>query len=302
MNHRTGIRNLEAKNSYISVLVNGIQTLIVKNGNNLSFLLPVDNESIHGLLTREEINNLSNNSGVAGRIEICKFLPGKVNNPGNKWYFVNNNPVIKHHIELAVSQFFQLIDSFQNWPSFTDYLNYENQADASPSTPEKQIPFEYWWLTGKQELNTPVHDVLLYQDLGVFIRPEDNRIPLFTSSLYADMAGYHYSLKYKVKLTPSIIYCPTCFLTGISALLGNRSLSGGLLNEQWDIRFFTCHELMNTVPCSFFIDDTNGSSFELIGCTDTEIEPVWLRNGNAPVDSLSFKNVRRTPWEMNQRN
>lgn len=297
MNKRTGISNLGTKSSYINILVNGIQTLVIKNANRLSFSISADEETIHKFFTRQEIEFFSRESSVPGGIEIGRYMPRKDTSTSGEWYFLKKDTRIEKHVELTVSLFFKLVDNYQNWPSFREYLKSENQPDAELSHSGNQYPFEYWWLTGKRETSVTIHDVLLYQDSGVFIRPEDNKLPLFTSSFYAEMAAFHYSIKYNTRLTPSFIYCPTCFLTGTGALLGNRILSGGILNEQWNIRFQTCDEMMNTAPCYFCIDDSDGNNYELVGCNDAGTEPLWVQSGIADYDSLSSDRIRRTPWE-----
>jgi len=270
--------------------------MIVKNGNSLSFALSAEEETNDGFFTRQEREYFGKKSSIPGGIEIGRYIPVKNDTTAGDWYFLTNERKIKEHVELTVSIFFQLVDNFQKWPSFNEYLKSQSQKNANLPASEKQAPFEYWWLTGKRETNSTIYDVLLYSDYGVFIRPDDKKVPLFTSSLYADMAGYHYSLQHNVHLTPSFIHCPTCFLTGTSALLGNRLISGGLLNEQWDIQFYTCDELMNTAPCYFCINDSDDTVFELTGCTDAGTPPLWVPDRAGSTDTRLSDRRNRIPW------
>ncbi len=302
MNKRMSFPDLAEKSSYINILVNGLQTLVVKNGSRLSFTLSAEEETIHDSFTRQEIEFFGKQSRIPGGIEICRYIPDKDNATAGDWYYLKNDKRLEKHVELAVSLFFKLINNYQNWSSFKDFLDSENQPDERFPLSGKQNPFEYWWLTGKSETSSTIHDVMLYGDYGVFIRPEDSKLPIFTSSLYAEMAGYHYSSNYNISLTPAFIYCPTCFLTGIGAFLGNRVIGGGLLNEQWDIRFYTGDELMNTAPGYFCIDDSDGNEYELTGCTDAGTELLWIKRGSARIDTRSCHEVHRIPWAIYQTN
>jgi hypothetical protein len=82
---------------------------------------------------------------------------------------------------------------------------FEVIADVDGSI-QKQAPFKYWWLTGEKGSSAAIHEVNLYEIKCVFIKPDGNKLPVFTSSLYASMASQFYQQKFGIPLKPAHIY------------------------------------------------------------------------------------------------
>jgi hypothetical protein len=301
MNNWDLIKISTTESPYINILVNGIQTLVIKNNGNPQFSLVVHEDEISNILYERERKVLPNNSRIPGGIEIGRFtLPEDNDYPGD-WFFLKGKDGLRKHVEKSIIVFSDLVEQYKKWSSFSEYLMSEVISDTDGST-EKQAPFEYWWLTGEKGSSSAIHEVKLYDTKGVFIKPDDKKLPVFTSSLYADMASQFYQQKFGVLLKPTHIYCPTCFFTGLCAFLGKGKIAGGLLNEQWEVRFLTCSKLAYNAPCHFVISNQDGNAFELVGCMDTGKEPLWLP-GVCPRDD-NCKEVDCVPvlWEAVSQN
>lgn len=296
MDNWTLIENLTLSSPYINIIVNGIQTLVAKNGDGRSFSLVVLEKDISDMSSHPDLDSHKVPSVIPGGIVIGRFTLTETGTAADESCYFRNEQRVEEHMVLSISTFLTLVDNYQRWSSFEQFLQSESSAGSDNPTPDNQVPFQYWWLVGELKPGMPVRDTLLYDGMGVFIRPEDNLLPVFTSSLYADMAGRCYSRQHGVELVPCQIFCPTCFLTGISALFGNRILRGGLLNEQWKIHFYTGAALEFTAPDLFRIQDSDGTDYDLTGCSDTGNLPLWVKGKHSGDEKFSGTQDKYVPW------
>ena len=187
-----------------------------------------------------------------------------------------NDFELSFFVESTSKKFWRLIDNYGGWPGFDSFLLTNANYDVEQDSIEKQYPFSYHCLTGPLDDSGFIMECEIYEDSGVFVRPGDRLIPVFSNGIFADISAYEYSKKYSVNLTHHYIDCFTCFLSWVSGKLGPDKIRGAYLNNQWKLKFYSCLE---NESCSsskhFYLNDENGHQFALIGCEDQGNFPVW---------------------------
>ena len=286
------------KNAYINTIVSGIPTLFVRTEEGIFFTLAIPKDELPKVCSRTTALLLMKSRPIAGRTAIGRFNEREGRHPSGSWPLVDGDKDLIQYIEQSVKHLSGLVDNFRHWSSFNAFLKTEIEYDLKWMPVESQPPFEYWWLIGKTAPDRPVHKTPLYKDAGVFIRPGDNNLPVFTSSLYADMASQYYSQDYGIPLIPIRMPCPTCYLNGLGGFIGSEILKGALLNEQWRIRFFDCDEQAYSSPTHFYISDTDGEDYALVGCSDTGTSPHWAIRKWGHDEQWFPKKCHPLPWSI----
>jgi len=199
-------------------------------------------------------------------------------------------------VEKAASYFWRFIDNFSAWQSFGHFLFESTGYDVKSEAPDQQSALEYWWLTGQLNNSKPVHECAIYEDIGIFIHPKDGLLPIFSSSLYAGMASQKYSQAYSIELTPQDIGCLGCFLNGLSGELGRELLRGALLDDQWEIQFYSCLESEFYKNAKHFSLNDADSQYALFRCKEDSDGPIWCEKTWDKDGSLFSPVCKPTEW------
>ena len=286
------------KNAYINTLVNGIPTLFLRTEEGMFFTLAIPKENLPDVCLGISELLLLKSRPIADRIAIGRFNKPNGIYPSGSWPLVDGDKDLIRHVEQSVKYFSGLIDNFGRWHSFNTFLKTEIEYDVKMMPAEIQPPLEYWWLVSKSDGKKPVHETSRYKGAGIFIRPDDGNLPLFTSSLYADMASQRYSKDYALQLLPVRLRCPVCYLNMLGAYIGSEFFKGALLNEQWHIRIFTCEEQTYSAPSHFYISDIDGEEYALAGCPDKGTTPHWVIRRWGHDEKWFPKKCKPLPWSV----
>jgi len=180
---------------------------------------------------------------------------------------------------VALSRFWSLVDCFGAWASFKGFLANACDYDVAVDDPLQQPGIGYYWLVGRlnrQNKAAGVSPCGIYSDAGVFVRPEDKLIPVFSNPFFAEAAAHRLAASRRIELQPAGIECLGCFLSGYSGQLGRKALTGALLDYQWAIRFLTCAESPGLRDARHFIlDDGKIGTYALAGCAGKGVSPIW---------------------------
>ncbi|MBI2849545.1 MAG: hypothetical protein HYX80_00700 [Chloroflexi bacterium] len=283
------------RNTYIDTVVNGIRTVFIRTTSGAFFTLAVSQDNLSEICSDRAANLLMKETNIAGRVIIGRLVLNNTGPPSDCLPTADDES-LRQHIRQATAHFANLVEHFGRWASLNEFMKAEIDYDASEMPLEVQPPFEYWWLVGKTEADKPVHQTPLYRDAGVFIKPGDGNLPLFTSSLYADMASRHYSRDCGTRLIPVKVRCPVCYLNGLGGFIGSEVFKGALLDERWQIRLFTCQEQNYSAPGHFYISDFDGEEYALAGCPDRGIRPHWVIRRWGHDERWFPKKCNRLPW------
>lgn len=262
-------------NPYLYTIVKNIPTMFFKSGFGFYFLIIVSEEYLPEITLENSATLLKMEPRIAGDVVIGRFIKhpnGK--SPEGWWPIADNDDLLKTFVGNSVKHFSHLINNYSQWPSFADYLFFDIDYNVELDFVKEQAGLTYWWLTSELIDNKIIHKVSISDEEGVFIKPHDGLLPVFTSSLYADMASQIWSKKYGVELEIRNIPCLGCILNALSNEIGPDKIRGAILNEQWNINFYKCAEKSRYgISMHFFLEDTK--KYSLIGCKEKTFAPIW---------------------------
>ncbi|MFC2038822.1 hypothetical protein ACFLUG_03525 [Chloroflexota bacterium] len=274
----------------------------MKAGDGISFIIAVPADDLAKICSERTAGLLSEKHTDTGRAIIGSFIERDPGTDPGAWPAIQGDEKLNEYIIESVTQFISVVNHFGSWTSFNDFQKIEIQYDAKSTPVLNQQTFEYWWLVSESKGDGPLHSIPLYENNNVFIRPDDRIIPVYTSGLYADIANRNYSLEHGIHLVPKPIHCPGCYFTGLGGFLGRQLIRGGLLNEQWQIHFFTCEDHKYTSPSHFRITDTDGDDYELIGCPDKGTRPLWITRKWDQDEEYFSNDCNPLPWDTSNPN
>lgn len=258
--------------AYIDTVVDDIPTMLIRTGEGICFCITAPEESLPQFTSKTTKARLLMEGKLAGKVVIGRLIYDRKDLPNGYWPIVIGDEKLSSHLEKVMDHFHAMIERFGAWESFTAFLAHDIQYDVSSMGPLQQLPLAYWWLCGEGEEGKPIHVPFSNQETGTFIRPGDGVLPVYSSSLFADMAAQIYSRRYEVTLTPCEIPCLGCYLHGFSNDFPEKIVKAIVLNEQWVIEHHICKEHSGG---HFFLQDGEQHRFVLIGCNDKGHPPVW---------------------------
>jgi hypothetical protein len=259
-------------NAYTDTVVNHIPTMLVRTGDGICFVITVPEDAISQISSRDTERRLLTEPRLAGSVVVGRLISGRKDTLNGIWPIAAGDTKLSNHIEKTADHFRGLIEQLGSWQSFSAFLAHDIGYDVSSKGPFQQLPLVYWWLCGEAEEGKPVHVPSVNEVTGTFVRPEDGALPVYTSSLFADMASQVYSRTYDLSLTPVQIACLGCYLHGFSNDVPENTVRTILLNDQWVIEQYVCKEHHGG---HFFLSDGNEHRYVLIGCKDKGYPPVW---------------------------
>jgi hypothetical protein len=276
LDNRTTLARIVTTQTFLEAVVNDIPTGFFKTQTGIHFLITVNEKYLPMVTTEFGMDLLSMEERlyrdiVLGRIE-GSIKKGEI--------LVNSWPIVKEprlatFANHATEKFWKLVDTFREWPSFGDFLRETIGYDPQRNQPHDQFAREYWWLVGPLSSHKSLHHCGIYKGIRVFIYPENGKLPIFTSHLFANMAAHHYSGQIGTLLEPKHIDCLGCYFSGISRECGRDVLKSAILDEQWPIQFYTCGESPDKKDAKhFFLNDSN-NSYSLFRCKKDSPGPVW---------------------------
>ena len=288
------VEQSNTRNACVNTFVNNIPVTFIRTENGLLFTLAVPEEYLPRICARITELLLKRSRPIGTRYAI-----GRINRHDGGFPLMDGDKDLNQFIKLCAGQLSLLVENYGCWQSLNELMKVELGYLVKLMPDDMQPAFEYWWLVGSMADGRPVHETHQYKDIGIFVRPEDGVLPIFTSSLYADMASQLYSEVHGLRLLPVRIPCPSCYLSGLGDVLGSEILRGAILNEQWRIRFFTCDEKFYSSPSHFYISDSDGEEYALAGCPDKKMPPHWVIRQWGH-DEVAFpKKCKPLPWSLN---
>jgi hypothetical protein len=263
----------------LTTSINGTLTMVIKTANGFPFTVCVSPDMVSRITTRQVAELLTReitlfSRTVIGRIARTVYDPG----PEEGFWPQIKDEYLNQHLTATKEQFWRLIDNYGKWDSFAEFLRADIGYDIDASEVSEQVPLEYYCLVGRRNSSKTLHPYAKYkkQSLGVFVDPAAKTIPIYTSSLMADISAQNYREQYGVNLLPNSILCLGCFLYSFVKENGCKVVENGLLNDQWQVSFFNCHkEKSKTSQRYFKLQDKTGEQYTLVGCPDTS-NPVWF--------------------------
>lgn len=277
-NNRAKLISCPTSMSSLVTSINGTLTMVVKTANGFPFTVCVCPDKVFGITTRQIADCLTREITMFSHTVIGRLArPGFDLSPDEGFWPQIKDEYLQKHLTATREQFWKLIDNYGKWDSFADFLQADIGYDVDTDIIAEQTPLEYYCLVGRIRSSKTIHPFAKYkkQSLGVFIDPADKTIPLYTSSLMADMSAQHYREKYAVNLLPNSILCLGCFLIDFRKENGRKVLAGSLLNDQWPVDFIHCDEQRERkVDWHIVLQDNSGAKYSLIGCPET-YSPVW---------------------------
>jgi hypothetical protein len=247
-----------------------------KNGSGPSFYTFIEENSLYKVCSKDTAYQIKQNEQmIPNSYFIGSFEQGHKTEKKNWIGILHNDRILSKKFSEIVGYFDTFIDFYSQWPSFSQFLMNLFGHNTTKALFNQQTPLGYWWLIGDLE-EKYIHQNLLYNESGVFIRPNDGYVPVFTSSIFAEIACQAYKEQYSVELVPEPMKCLGCFLSGFSNEIGAEELRGAILDSQWEVIFYSCDQLHgNCQGKHFFLNDSNGESFALVGCTHESTPPLW---------------------------
>lgn len=202
------------------------------------------------------------------------------------WPVTEQDPQIAAFFAKAADRLLMMIDEYGRWDTFQHYLKIELDSDLCSPAPSIEHPADYWWLAGPLEGDGPFVPCSIYEEYGIYVDRARRVLPVFTSGMYAEMEAVRLSQSSGLKLIPQPIHCLGCFLSGFYNERGKHVMRSVLLNNQWTINGFLCHEknASGHPGCHFFLKDSDENCYALCGCAERGTGPVWYaeswdRNG-----------------------
>lgn len=139
------------------------------------------------------------------------------------------------------------------------------------------LGMSYYWLIGKKRQSKGFVSLpFLEKTDGVFVDPQDKHLPIYSSSLFAQMAAVDYKEKYGFDLNLFEIPCLGCFLNGLALTVGRKIADTTFLDNKWKIQYYVSDQGNYKVPNHFIIHDEQGmNDFALVGCMEQGIKSTW---------------------------
>ncbi len=278
-NNRIKLISSPTSMASLTTKINGTLTMVIKTANGFPFTVCVSPDVVSRITTRQVAELLTReitlfSHTVIGRIARFGYDPG----PEEGFWPQIKDEYLHKHLTATKEQFWRLIDNYGKWDSFADFLRADIGYDVDSNEVSEQMPLEYYCLAGRHNSSKTIHPYAKFkkQSLGVYVDPADKTIPIYTSSLMADISAQYYREKYGVNLLPHSIQCLGCFLYGFMKENGCEVVESGLLNDQWQVSFFNGDEENPKNNSRYFkLQDKAGEQYTLIGCRDTS-SPVWV--------------------------
>jgi hypothetical protein len=277
VDNRALLSEMPVIDSFLEAIVDSIPAGFYRTQPGIHVCITVSERSLPNVASEFVIKLVQMENRLFGDFVVGRIV-GSADEQGytsDSWPIVEDQD-LRSFVLKASYRFWNLIDNFANWPSFSSFLLESISYDVENQNPNLQFPYEYWWLTGSLDESDLIHEVGLYEDIGVFIRPNDHILPLFSSRLFADMAAHKYSKKHAFNLESRHIQCLGCYLNGFTGEIGREVVRGALLNEQWEIQFYTCDESpSHETARHFFLMDGAIGSYTLFKCKEDGPGPIW---------------------------
>jgi hypothetical protein len=209
--------------------------------------------------------------------------------------------LLLNDIKTSISkQFWHLISHYRNWDTFTSFLYSDIAYDVNTMPYQKQISLMYYVLVGSP---SPTNNIYLinhssFNGNGLYINSIQKKIPVFSSSLYADIAAQELRGTHGISLTPLQLPCIGCYLGGLYHELSSKKINGVILNDQWEISCFRCNTNHHGISgAHYFLHDSNGHAYSLIGCRDKNtMPPIWVEQKWDNDKRLFSPECQLIPW------
>lgn len=264
------LKRLEAVNLYLDTVVEQLPVMFVKTGRGLKICITVPEDAIEQVVSSSRTQDrLMMEPRIFNHIVIGRIWQEE-NEDKPKYWSLLNDKKLQAFVDKTVNHFSLLISKYSQWDSFTSFLRHDINYDPLEKDPLKQVPLEYWWLTGKIGKGSPCHKIPLYENVGVYVDPETGILPVFSGSLYAGMASVTSGSTNNTSLIPQKIPCLGCWLYGMFMETKRGLIRDVCLNDQW---IFDC-KIKEGIGGYFFLNDDQ-FKYALIGCVDSGFGPVW---------------------------
>jgi hypothetical protein len=253
--------------------------MVIKTANGFPFTVCVSPDVVSRITTRQAAEILTREITLFSRTVIGRIARSAYDLAPEEGFWPQIKDQYLHkHLTATKEQFWRLIDNYGRWESFADFLRADIGFDVDSHEVSEQMPLDYYCLAGRVSSSETIHPYSRYkkQSLGVFVDPADKTIPIFTSSLMADISAQNYREKYGVNLLPHSIQCPGCFLYGFMQENGCEAAESGLLNDQWRMNLISGDQAHHQKESHHLtIEDCTDKRYTLAGCHET-LGPVWV--------------------------
>ncbi|NCB42806.1 MAG: hypothetical protein EOM59_09320 [Clostridia bacterium] len=162
--------------------------------------------------------------------------------------------------------------------TFSNFLIKTMNYQGCKNDTENVMSLEYFWLIGEIKQNKNFVPLPVFEKkYGVVIDPENKQLPIYTNSLFAQIAAYNYKERYGYDLNLYKIPCLGCFLSGLGQTAGRKVADITYLNNQWKISYHVSDQGNYKTPNHFSIyDEETMNNFFLVGCKEQGKSPVWI--------------------------
>ena len=278
-NNRVKLISSPTSMASLTTRINGTLTMVIKTANGFPFTVCVSPDVVSRITTRQAAELLTReitlfSHTVIGRIARSVYDPG----PDEGFWPQIKDEYLHKHLTATKEQFWRLIDNYGKWESFAEFLRADIGYDVDTKEVSEQITLDYYCLSGRINSSKTIHPYTKYkkQSLGVFVDPGDKTIPIFTSSLMADISAQNYREKYGVNLLPHSIQCLGCFLYGFVKENGCEVVERGLLNDQWQLNMWSDDKgRLQKGSHAFTIRDCSEKQYTFVGCHET-LGTAWV--------------------------
>jgi len=261
-----------------TVMQPGVQVIFYKHETGANFYVAVEESSLE-IIVRSKTDKtlLKKKSEGSDRVIIARIEQSTDNLED---YFIipfieSNDEQYSAWLERIGDRFFVLINSYSRWTSFTAFLDEDNLYDVKEMDPKQQIPLDYFLLIGNlKDSDDLFHCGHLPPKKGIYILPDNNLIPVFTSALYADLFAQELYLKAGIKVQSDLLPCVKCYLSGSYKSIGLDNLKGAILNNQWLIDCYNC-SICDNSSGHFYLNDGQ-YTYALCGCPELGAKPIWI--------------------------
>lgn len=269
-NNRVKLISSPTSMASLTTRINGTLTMVIKTANGFPFTVCVSPDMVSRITTRQAAELLTReitlfSHTVIGRIARSGYDLG----PDDGFWPQIKDEYLHKHLTATKEQFWRLIDNYGKWESFADFLRADISYDVDAHEVSDQITLDYYCLSGRVNSSKTIHPYTKFkkQSLGVFVDPADKTIPIFTSSLMADISAQNYREKYGVNLLPHSILCLGCFLYGFVKENKGDVVESGLLNDQWRVNLFNEDQDHQQIKSHhLMIQDCSEKQYTLTGC------------------------------------
>lgn len=192
------------------------------------------------------------------------------------WPIVDDEK-LNSFVGTIAKKYINAINRYGKWTSLSEYLCHTIDYDAETSPPTDQIPLDYFWLIGPRKRGASIYPLpILDRKMGLFLGPEANILHVYSSRLYAEMAAYEYSRKHEIDVKADHIKCLGCFMGGVAGLLQGK-IKSALLDNQWEIKFYSCDRHGYHKPTHFFLEESADDRYALFQCREEGKMPIWCK-------------------------